>query len=412
MKWADLLRVQEKMLTAPGVKKFHRWIVNSIATNQPYDQFVQDLLVATGSVFSNPEANFYRAATNPEDCAETTAELFLGVKIKCAKCHNHPFDRWTQDNYHGLASLFQRVARKPGGRADELIVFSNRHGELMHPRTGERVLPWLPGVGHFNPDDVTDRRESLAEWLRMEENPFFARVAVNRVWSFLFGRGLVEPVDDFRDSNPAVNPLLLDAMASDFVQHAFDRKQVLQKILNSRTYQLSAVPNSWNRDDETFFSRYRPRRLSAEQLLDAMSHVTGVPNVFPDVPRGTRVVARATPPINHSFLSSFGQPERNSACQCERVKQINFSQALQLMNGPLLQEKLRDPNGCVQQGISTGLTSEEIVEDLYWLAYSRPPTTEELTRVLKHVETIGDPLRGLQDCCWALMNSQRFVFEH
>ena len=260
------------------------------------------LLTATGSVFHNPPANFFRAATNPEECAETTAELFLGVKIKCAKCHNHPFDRWTQDNYHGLAALFHRVARKPGPSSQDVVVYSARRGELVHPRTGQSVAPWLPGVEPAETDTSDGRRGQLATWLGRTDNPFFARVAVNRIWFYLTGRGLVEPVDDFRDSNPPINSNLLNALADDFAASGFDRKHIIGTILNSETYQLSSAPVDGNRDDAVFFSRYRPRRLSAEQLLDAVAQVTQVPSSFADVPQGTRVVARPTPPSDNAFF--------------------------------------------------------------------------------------------------------------
>ena len=412
MKWADLLRVQNRTLTPPGVNKFHRWIVNSIADNQPFDEFVHRLLTGSGSVFSNPPTNFYRTTPNHEDCAETTAELFLGVKIKCAKCHNHPFDRWTQDNYHGLAALFHRVGRKQGTRTNEIIIFSQQSGELAHPKTGQVVPPWLPGVGDLKPDKTISRREHFARWLTDPENPYLAAVAVNRIWYHLFGRGLVEPIDDFRDSNPATNPALLTAMASDFVKHSFDRKQMIRTILNSRTYQLSAVPHEFNADDLTFFSRYRPRRLSAEQLMDAISQVTLVPETFPDVPQGTRVVSRPSPLADNSFLSTFGQPERNTACQCEREVKTSFAQALQLANGHFFQAKLQNEQGRVQQRIAEGISTKEILQELYWSAYCRAPTDHELSIGLQHIDKMGEPLRGLQDCCWALVNSQRFVFEH
>ena len=412
LKWSDLLRVRAKNMSAAGMNKFHRWILRSIAENEPYDRFVSNILLSRGSVFRNPQANFYLAANTHEDCAETTAELFLGVKIKCAKCHNHPFDRWTQDDYHGLAANFFRVVSKAGVQPGEMVVFSKRHGDLMHPRTNQAVPPWLPTQGAVEIESDVDRRQLLTDWLCQPDNPFFAKVAVNRIWSQLLGRGLVEPVDDFRDSNPAINPPLLDALADEFAQSGFDRKHIIKMILNSHTYQLSAATNATNQEDGSFFSQHRPRRLTAEQLLDAVCQVTLVPELFSDVPQGTRAVSRAAPPSDHTFLSTFGQPERNTACQCERVKQLGFPQALQLVNGPTLQRKLNDPNGRIQQGIAAETPTEELVAELYWSALSRPPMPQELTMVMQHIEASHDPLKGLQDCCWALINSPRFVFEH
>ena len=242
----------------------------------PLDQFARELITAQGSTYDHPAANYYRACEEPIKAAETTAQLFLGSRIQCAKCHNHPFENWTQDNFYGLTAFFNRVSRKPGLRLEEEIVYVARDGEVQQPRTGQIMKPWLPGVGEVNDATIRDRRAVFAEWLTRPDNPMFARVAVNRIWAEVMGRGIVEPVDDFRQSNPPAIPALLDKLAEDFIAHGYDQKHILRTILNSRIYQLDSQPTDLNRDDTRYFSHARMRMLSAEQLLDAICEVTGV----------------------------------------------------------------------------------------------------------------------------------------
>jgi len=423
LKWADVLRVRNQALTPRGVQAMYEWLVATARDNERFDVFVKTLLTASGGTFQNPAANYYRALETPDDCAETTAELFLGIKIKCAKCHNHPYDRWTQENYHGLAAFFSRVQRriveppkhdgdneKPAGDAEMMIEVA-ASGEALHPRTGRPVQAWLPGVGAIDAIEG-DPRERFAQWLVHSNNPFFAKVAVNRIWYHLFGRGLVEPIDDFRESNPAVNRPLLDALAADFATHGFDQRHVLRTILNSSTYQLSSSANRWNELDETFLSRSHPRRLSAEQLLDAICDVTEVPERLGGLPEGTLATTMPSPDANHPFLQSFGQPERKSACACERNQEPNFAQALQMVNGTVVQEKLRAVDNRFHRMLREGRSTDEAVQSLYLAALSRCATEEELAIARAHLAAAGDPARGIEDICWVLLNTKEFLFRY
>ncbi|HVX61350.1 MAG TPA: DUF1549 domain-containing protein, partial [Pirellulales bacterium] len=308
LKWSDLLRLRNNKVTASGVPKFYRWIVHALQTNMPYDQFARELLTASGSTFENPPANFFRTATDTNDCTETTSQLFLGIRIQCAKCHNHPFERWTQDNYYGIGAFFNRVQRKKSADPDEMVIWVARAGEVTQPRTGQQMKPWLPLTGDAELPGEDDRRDAFADWLVKPDNPFFAKVEVNRIWGHLLGRGIVEPVDDFRDSNPPSSEALLDALAKDFVSHKYDRKHVIRTILNSRTYQLSSRKNEFNKSDVKYFSHARTRLLSAEQLLDAICQVTAVPEKYAGLPAGTRATQLPSPDVNNYFLKVFGQP--------------------------------------------------------------------------------------------------------
>ncbi len=412
LKWGDLLKLGNKRVSQAGVHKFHHWLVSAVARNMPYDEFARELLTASGSTFANPAANYYRTATDTNECTETTSQVFLGVRIQCAKCHNHPFERWTQDNYYGIGAFFHRVARKSGSVPDELVVFASRSGEIVQPRTGKQMPPWLPLTGDAQVPDDEDRRQAFAEWLTRPENPFFARVAVNRIWGHLMGRGIVEPVDDFRDSNPPANAPLLDALAEDFAAHGFDWKHTLRTILNSRTYQLSSRTNAFNAQDVKYSSHTATRLQTAEQLLDAICQVTGVPEKYPGLPAGIRATQLPSPDVDHPFLKTFGQPARETACQCERGADSNLSQALQLINGPLVHAKLKDEHNRFRNLVAAGKSDRAIVTELYLAAFSRPPSEQELAVADRHIAASGDRLAALEDLCWAVINANEFLFQH
>lgn len=411
LKWADLLRMNPKKVGASGVYKLQRWLVKAWRDNVPYDQFARELLTAQGSTAQFAPAAFYRAAADTNDCVETVGQLFLGVRMQCAKCHNHPFDRWTQDNYYGLGAFFTRVGRKPGPAADELIVFASRSGESVQPRTGAVMAPWAPQAGEVEAPQA-DRREAFVGWLTDPANPYFARAEANRVWGHLLGRGIVEPVDDFRDSNPPAIPELLDALAADFQATGFDRRHLIRTILNSRVYQQSAETGAFNAGDEKYFSHARVRRLSAEQLLDAVTQVTEVPEKFAGAPCGTRAAQMPGPVPEHPFLKAFGQPARETACQCERSSDANLAQALQMINGPLVNDKLRNEANRLRRLAKAGASDEQIVRELYLAAVCREPNAEEIATALRHVAAQPERLAALEDVCWALLNSKEFVFQH
>jgi hypothetical protein len=387
LKWGDLLRLTKQQVGSDAVYKYHRWIERAIAENMPYDQFATELLTASGSTHSNPAANFYRTATDTNDCVESISQIFMGARLQCAKCHNHPFERWTQDNYYGMAAFFNRVQRKKTPKPDELFIWVSRSGEVTQPRTQQQMLPWLPGKGDVQNVDVNDRRKLFADWLTEPTNPFFGRMEANRIWSHLLGKGIVDPPDDFRDSNPPSNPALLDALAADFAKSGYDRKHLIRTILNSRTYQASSVPQDFNRDDSKYFSHFEPRLLSAEQLLDAICDVTLRAESFTGLPANTRAIHLPAPDlINHEFLKTFGQPERQTVCQCERASESNLGMAIQFFNGKLIFDKLRANDNRFRKLVTAGKDDNEIIGHLYLASVSRQPTERELEATVAHLK--------------------------
>ena len=412
LKWSDILRSNSKKLTSTGVHKFQRWVYDGIRTDMGLDKLAHELLTASGSVFENPAASYWRASRDPNDATETTAQLFLGIRIQCAKCHNHPFEKWSQDNYYGIAAAFTRIGRQQGAKPDEEIIHVTRSGEMKQPRTGQTMKVHLLLKGDVDVPADQDRRQVFADWLVSAENPFFAKASVNRIWGHLMGRGIVEPVDDFRDSNPPSNAALLDELAEQFARNGFSRKWAIRTIMNSRVYQLSSKKNDFNADDEIYASHATPRLLSAEQLLDAICQVTDVAENFSGLPAGTRAVALPDPPTDHYFLKVFGQPQREMACQCERSSESNLSQALQMINGPTVHNKLRAENGRIHQMVKASKTDDEIISTLYLAALARNPVEAELNAARKHIAGSSDRLLALEDVGWAILNSKEFLFQH
>lgn len=420
-KWGDLLRVSRKLIGGNSVMKYNRWLQNAVAKDMPYDQFVKALLTASGSTLTHPQGNYYRTAGDTNDAMETTSQLFLGSRIQCAKCHNHPFERWTQDNYYGLASFFHRLQRRKTGREEEILLYSTSNGEVTHPQSGRVMQPWVPTEGSIDVPEHTDRRNAFVDWLVTPENPFFAKVEVNRIWAQLIGRGIVEPFDDFRDSNPPANAPLLEALANDFTAHQFDRKTIIRRIMNSRIYQTASKTNRFNQDDYKYFSHYTPRRLSAEQLVDALGQVTGRPKTFERVAHGTKATWLPAPDLKPhqrdkigdiEFLKVFGQPERQSACSCERKVDTSLGQALELLNGQFLHDMLIHPENRFRQSRKAGTSLEEIILDLYRWALCRKPTDQELQRAVSYVNTSENQEGGMEDVTWAILNKEEFLFQH
>lgn len=408
----DILRVNSKKLKSVGVQKFRYWLFDAVRGDMPMDQFVRDLLTARGSVNENPAGNYWRASRDPQDATETTVQLFLGIRIQCAKCHNHPFERWTQDNYYGIGAAFARIGRKPGNDADDEVVFVANSGEVTQPRTGKQMKVHLLLKGDVDVPATSDRRDVFAKWLTEPSNPFFAKSVVNRIWGQLFGRGIVEPVDDFRDSNPASNAGLLGSLADEFVKNGYSRKWAVKTIMKSRTYQHSSRKNEFNAQDELYFSHANARLLSAEQLLDSICQVTGVNESFAGAPPGTRAVELPEPPTDNYFLKIFGQPQREMACQCERSNESNLSQALQMINGPVVHNKLKDANGRIGKQIAAKKSDEEIITEMYLTAVCRKPTPTELESARQHVTQVKDRQIALEDIGWVILNSKEFLFQH
>jgi Protein of unknown function (DUF1549)/Protein of unknown function (DUF1553) len=413
LKWGDLLRMTTKSVGDEGVYKYNRWVEESLRENKPYDEFARELITASGSTLANPASNFYRTAADTNDCVETISQVFLGARLQCAKCHNHPFERWTQDNYYGLGAFFQRVQRKKTQRTGEMFVWTSNAGEVTQPRTGQVMKPWLPQIGSIEPATDDDRRKAFAEWLVSPTNPYFARIEANRIWSQLFAKGIVDPIDDFRDSNPPSNGPLLDALAKDFVEHKFDRQHLLRVILNSRTYQASYQTNDFNRDDARYFSHQEPRLLTAEQLLDAVNATSGTNQTFGQLPPGTKATQLPAPDVvKVDFLKVFGQPERATVCACERTEDSNLAMAIELFNGPMIYERLKDPNNRFRKVLAAGGTTEDAIKQLYLAALCRLPTDAEMASAMAHAKTRPDPAIALEDICWALLNTDEFLFQH
>lgn len=413
LKWGDLLKMTGKAVGNEAVFKYYRWVESSIRENQPYDQFARELLSASGSTFANPPANFFRTAGDMNESVETISQVFLGARLQCAKCHNHPFERWTQDNYYGLGAFFNRVQRKKTQRPNEWLVFTNNAGEVTQPRTGQTMKPWVPGSNELSLDPSQDRRQAFVDWLVRPENPFLARVEANRIWSQLFARGIVDPIDDFRDSNPPTNRPLLDALTKQFVDNGFNRRELIRTILQSRTYQASYETTPFNEKDSLYFSHQSPRLLSAEQLLDAINQLTQTEQTFAGLPAGTKATQIPAPDLAKvDFLKVFGQPERSTVCACERSEDSNLSMAIELFNGATVHEKLKNPKNRFRNLIAEGKPLDEIIKNLYLAGLSRNPTNEELQESLKHCQSRPDPLLGLEDLCWVLINTDEFLFQH
>jgi hypothetical protein len=430
LKWSDLLRSEEKVLDKRGVVRFHAWIRAAILDGRPLNEFARELLAGRGSTYSHPAANYYRALRDPQARAEATAQVFLGLRLQCARCHNHPFDRWTQDDYHSLAACFARVQYRivSNDRRDkfdlhefdgEQVVWVAREGEVLDPRTGRPLAPRFPGSAAPACGPRDDRLRALADWVAAPDNPFFARAQVNRVWAHLLGRGIVDPLDDFRDSNPPANGPLLDALVRDFAAHRFDLRHLVRTILNSRTYQLSAVPNDTNREDETNFSHALVRPLQAEQLLDAVTAVTGAAVKFPGFPAGTRAgqlpgvrsfaAAGQAAAEAEQFLASFGKPMRLLGCECERSEDTTLNQAFQLITGPLVNRLLGEPDNRLGRLLACRAPLAEAVEELYLAALSRTPSPAESARALEILGRGRDRRAALEDLAWGLLNAKAFL---
>jgi hypothetical protein len=415
LKWADLLRGSDVTISKRGVFSFHRYLVDFFRNDRPFDEFARETVTGLGNTLHNPPANFFRVARTPDDAAEAMSQLFLGVRIGCAKCHNHPFESITQNDYYGFAAYFQRVKFKGNqfGLDDE-IVYLDRQGDLRKPNTNEIVPP--AAFGHTDEMPPTDdRRKYLAAWLTAESNPYFARSIVNRFWFHLFGRGIVEPVDDFRETNPPSNPELLDALAADFVKHGYRIRPVLRTILNSRTYQLGSegVAQSANAADaEKYFSRSAVRMLTGEQILDAIAQATGVKPHFEGYPEGTRAIEVAEGTIEHPFLQAFAKPVRDSTCECARDSDPSISQVIHLLNNPEIIGPLTRGEGRIGGWIKAGRTESEIVDLIYLSTLSRRPTETEHKLVSKYIAESENRAAGFADLQHALINSNEFLLRH
>lgn len=422
-KWSDLFLVSSKRLPAPAMWAFYAAIRRSVAENVPWDRFARSIVTAKGDTQTNGLGNYFVLHRDPIDLTESASMAFLGLSLTCARCHNHPMEKWTQDQYYGMANLFARVGLKDGGAAGDVVVMPRPDGDIRHPRTGV-ILPPQPLDARALPiSDRGDRREAFADWLASKENPYFARAIVNRVWRNFFARGLVDPEDDLRATNPASDEPLMAALVADFVAHGYDLKHLMRTILTSSVYARSSVPVPGNESDAKFLSHYAAERLSAEVLLDAIAQVTGVPTTFPGYPAGWRSLQLPDVKPASTFLDAFGRPVRESTCSCERSAEPSMAQALSLLNGGVLNGKLRDDKGAVALAVATGMTDDAILDRLFAAALCRRPTEAERSRIkaalAEAVAGIKDPKEAAQarraaveDLYWATLTSKEFLFNH
>jgi Protein of unknown function (DUF1553)/Protein of unknown function (DUF1549)/Bacterial Ig-like domain (group 2) len=414
-RWSDLLLVSSAKIGETAMWSFYNWIRDSVAANKPWDKMVREIITANGNTLENGAANYFVIHKEVTDLTENASMAFLGMSITCARCHNHPLEKWTQKQYYQMANLFARVGMKNGTRAGDVQIYTNPSGEVNHPRLG-KPLPPAPLDGEILPlSSSKDRLEHLAAWLTSPGNPYFARSLVNRVWKNFMGRGLVEAVDDMRATNPPSNAELLDALTKEFTDHGFDVKHLIRKIMNSAAYQRSSKPNETNKPDERYYSRYIIKRLSAEALLDAISQVTGVQTEFPGYPAGIRAVQVPDSRVNSYFLTVFGKPPRTITCECERSSEPSVTQALHIINGDTINQKLRAPNGIVDTFIKLGVSDEMMINHLYTAALSRPPSKDEVSRLLALMNESSSQLtrrQAVEDLVWAVLTSKEFLFNH
>ena len=431
MKWADLLRVEERILDIKGVAAFHGWIRQGVAEDRPLDAFARDVVASLGSTYENAPANFYRSLREPTQRAEAAAQVFLGTRLGCAKCHNHPFERWTQDDYYRFSAVFDRIGytileNKRKDENDKLefvgeqVLYLNNQPELNDPRTKKPPTPALLGEKADLPSD-TNHLQSFAEWMTKPEHPLFARVQVNRIWSHLMGSGLVDPIDDFRLTNPPSNPALLDALTEYFIQHGMKAKPLIRLICQSRTYQLSSTPLPENADDTLNYSHPVVRRLPAEPLLDAIYRAldrtpdfssypdTKTASAIPGVKLGAR---KSKPTEDDRFLKQFGKSPRTTTCGCERSDESSLAQVFTLTSGPGIAEVISASDNRLAALADPAMDPAEAVRDLYWRTLSRPPSAAELEFLSPLLAEPATRRAALEDITWSLINTKEFLLRH
>jgi len=424
-KWSDLLLISSRKLPQPAVRSFSHFVRQSVADNKPWDQFAREILTVRGNTLQNGAANYFMLHKDITDLTESTALTFMGMSLTCCRCHNHPLEKWTQDQYWSFANLFSQVAIKNGERAGEFSIQSALDGDIAHPRRGIAMPPTPLDYKPLS-DPRKDRRDYFADWLTSPDNPYFAKAFVNRVWRNFMGRGLVEAEDDLRQTNPASNEALLDALAADFVKNKFDTKKLVRTIMNSAAYQRASTPTAANKADDRFYSRYIIRRLPAEVVLDAYSDIAKVPTAFtqvtvgssggtsatPDYPLGIRALQLPDTQLVSQFLDAFGRPERGQTCSCERQQESSVTQALHLNNGKTLNDKLRDKKSRVEEWVNEKVGDDEAIRRVFMLALARTPSETEFTRFRKLMtEDAKAPRREvIEDLFWSVLTSREFLF--
>ncbi|MFK7909155.1 MAG: PSD1 and planctomycete cytochrome C domain-containing protein [Akkermansiaceae bacterium] len=414
MKWAELLQIRtfQNQVSYKAALLYHNWLRDRIASNTPFNEIISELLMSKGGTFSNPATNFYQVELDNKKLTENVAQVFMGTRIQCAQCHNHPFDRWTMDDYYSFAAFFSQVKRKRAEDPREQIIFDGG-GDIKHPVTGKNAAPKYLG-GESVRETKKTRRELVANWLTEPENPWFAPNVANIVWAHFLGVGIVEPVDDVRVSNPPSNPELLDALAKKFVEYNFDFKRLVRDICTSRTYQLSTQTNETNISDTRNFSHAKIRRMRAEIMLDVISQVTNTPNKFKGLPKGAKAVQIADGNTSTYFLQTFGRATRETVCSCEVKMDPSLSQALHLLNGSTTHNRIKQ-GGVIRDLINKKLPPKKIITHLYQRCLTRPPKATEMEKLMAHINSAKDAKTKIEiyeDIFWALLNSKEFIFNH
>jgi hypothetical protein len=421
-KWSDLLLVSSRRLNSTAMWAFYDWIRDSVKQDKPWNQFAREIFLSSGSTRQNGALNYFVLHKDPIDLTENATQAFLGQRIMCARCHNHPLEKWTQTQYYQMANLFSRVGVKNGTMGDN-IIFAKASGDILHPRLA-RALPPTPLDGKSLPlDSPEDRRIAFTNWLTDPANTMFARTVVNRVWANFMGRGLVDPVDDVRASNAASNEELFAALSKDFVDHGYHIDRLIREILESSVYQLSSDANATNQADNIYYSKHIVRRLSAEVILDAMSQVTGVPTAFPNYPAGTRALQLPDTQVRSDFLTSFGRPQRITCDAAERSSDPTIAQALAVINGDTLNKKLSATDGTIALFLKLGLSDRRILEYMYLSAFARYPNDTERQSLASALESArvekgaaqaqrDSHRQALEDMVWAMLTSKEFLFDH
>ncbi|MBM82256.1 MAG: hypothetical protein CMJ78_16950 [Planctomycetaceae bacterium] len=419
LKWGDLLQNSRTHLSDPAVYAFREWLRASVASNMPLDEFVRSILLGRGGVADNPTSAYFAISKDTDDTLQRATQVFCGVRMLCAKCHPHPFENWTQGDYYGLHSFFNQVTTKAdprlaGVRNAKSVLLNLPAAHSVNPRTGQRQPPRYLGGGEPEIPVNSDRRKAYAEWLTSSDNPFFGRSMTNRIWSYFFHRGIIHPVDDLRTTNPPINPLLLDALTKDFIDHNFDVRHLMRTIVLSDTYQRSSLANETNGHDDMNFSRAIPRRLSAESLLDSLVQATAVPESFRGAPAGFTAKQLPDANIQSEFLNLFGKPKRMEACECERDDGSNMLQALHFINGKSILSRVTNGNGRVAQLLRTkDITNEKLINELYLWSLARNPNAKEVELGLKFFAAYkGKRKEAAEDLMWALLNSKDFMLVH
>jgi hypothetical protein len=418
IKWGDLIRPNPARVGVKSVYLLDEWIRASFRENKPYDRFVRELLTAQGSTHQYGPAVIFRDRRDPVDTSAFVSQIFLGTRLECAKCHHHPNEKWSQSDYYQLAAYFSEVKRKGQGISAPIsgeaeYIYHAPGGEVKHPVTGEVLKPKPPDGPEAEVKGQQDPRVALVDWMTLPGNPFFARAVANRIWSQFMGRGIVDPVDDFRASNPPTNEPLLNFLAEDLARGGYDLKKLMRTIMSSHAYQLSSLPNEHNLADTRNFSRAYRRRIPAEVLLDAVTDVTGTPDTFQGLPVGARAVETWNLKLDSEFMDAFGRPNSSAECPCERDRQTSVVQALHLMNSNKLQSRISHKNGRATRLARSDQSDAAIISELYVAAYSRRPTDEEITLASKAFTAEGATRQtAVEDILWALINSAEFVFNH